>query len=144
MSIINGELMRYIPPDDLIFEWERVRAGLLEVQKGSGDDWLPEDVYSTIKGGHASLHMVEDKHGDYLGFVILQLLPTFHGKRLHVWAAYSATKKHMLPNLLVDLRPMAATAGASKITFSSAREEWFGVCKRGGFEARQTTFELKL
>ncbi len=136
--------MRYISPDDLIFEWERVRAGLLEVQKNSGDDWLPEDVYSTLKGGHSSLHIAEDKHGDYLGFVVLQLLPTFHGKRLHVWCAYSATNRPLLRILLAGLRDMAKNAGAYKITFSSAREEWFDACKRGGFEPTQTTFELRL
>jgi hypothetical protein len=136
--------MRFIPPEDLIFEWERVRAGLLEVQKGSGDDWLPEDVYLTLKAGQASLHIAEDKHGDYLGFVVLQLLPTFHGKRLHVWCAYSATSRPLMRILLAELREMATAAKAHKITFSSARNEWLGVCKRGGFEATQTTFELKL
>lgn len=136
--------MRHIPAQDLIYEWERVRAGLLEVQKHSVEDWLPEDVYMTIKQGGATLWMAEDEQGDYLGFVILQVIPTFHSKRLHVWCAYGNNNRPVLRRFLGEIKELAKQAGARKITFLSPRDEWLAVGKRGGFKPTQTTFELEI
>lgn len=136
--------MRFIPPNDLIFEWERVRTGLIEVKKHSTEDWLPEDVYMSLKTNNSALYIAEDKEGEYLGFLIVQLLPTFHGKRLHVWCAYSNNDKPLLRLFLRDLHDMAKQGGANKITFTSPRDEWLAVGKRGGFKPANTTFELVL
>lgn len=144
MPILDGELMRYIPPDDLIFEWEHVRAGLLEVKKHSAEDWLPEDVYMSIKLGQASLHMAEDKEGGYLGFMVLQLLPTYHGKKLHVWCAYGNNNQPVLRLFLNEMKTLAKNAGAKEITFTSPRDEWLAVGKRGGFEPGHTTFKVSI
>lgn len=135
--------MRYVPPEQLLAEWERVRAGLLAVQEHSADDWLPEDIYMSLKTGNASLHVAEDG-SDYLGFLILQLLPTFHSKKLHVWCAYANDGKPLLRVFLRTLRDLAANAGATKITFSSPRDEWLSVGKRGGFTPTQCMFELTI
>lgn len=136
--------MRYVHPDQLIAEWERIRAGLLEVQKNSVEDWLPEDVYMSLKTNNSALYIEEDQDGQYLGFFIAQVLPTFHGKRLHVWCAHSATGKPLLRVFLRSIRELAEQVGTSKITFTSPRSEWQSVSGRGGFKAAQTTYELAL
>lgn len=136
--------MRFVPAEQLRGEWERVRAGLVKVQEHSADDWLPEDIYMSLKTGNSSLHIAEDGNGDYLGFLILQLLPTFHSKKLHVWCAYSNDGKPLLRTFLRALREMATHAGATKITFSSPRDEWLSVGKRGGFLPTQCMFELSI
>lgn len=137
-------MLRPIPPKDLIYEWERVRAGLVEVKKATTDDWLPEDVYMSIKQGGAALYVGEDDHGDYLGFVVLRLTPTFHGSRLDVWAAHSATNTPLLARFLPEIEAVARQAGAQSIGFTSARHEWARVADRLGFVARQTSYEFTL
>ena len=129
--------MRLILPDDLHTVWDEVRTGLVEVQKFSAEDWFPEDIYMAIKGGNAALYV------GYTGFLVMQLIPMYHGKRLHVWCAYSKGR----PALRVFLRfikETALSAGARKITFLSPRDEWLSVSKRGGFKPTQTIFELEL
>lgn len=135
-------MLRAIPASDLIFEWPRVREGLEQVKRASGDDWIPEDVYVAIKGGNATLFVIEDD--DYLGFVVLQVLPTFHGKRLHVWAAHSIHRRPILWTLAEQLKPIAQAAGANKITFSSTRDEWAAIAERGGYTATQTTYTMEV
>lgn len=136
--------MRYIPPDDLIFEWERVREGLSVVKKNSSEDWLPEDVYMSLKINQSSLYIEEDKDGEYLGFFIAQILPMYHGKRLHIWIAHSANKQPMLRTFLRSIRELAAQTGMKKITYTSPRDEWDSVSPRGGFNKQQTTYALDL
>lgn len=137
-------MLRHIKPDDLIFEWERVRAGLLEVMKHSAEDWLPEDVYLSLKTGNSALYVAEDAQGDYLGFVVLQVLPMFHGKRLHVWCAHSTNTRWLVRTFNTDVQALAKEIGAKKVTFTSPRPEWQRVALRGGFKPSQTTYEISL
>jgi hypothetical protein len=137
-------MLRPIPPKDLIFEWERVRAGLVEVKKATTDDWLPEDVYMSIKQGGAALYIGESDQGGYLGFVVLRLVPTFHSSKLHIWAAHSATSIPMMTRFLPEIEAVASAAGAASIFFESARLEWARVADRLGFRARQTSYEFFL
>ena len=129
--------MKLIFPDDLITVWDRVREGLVEVQKYSAEDWIPEDIYMAIKTGNAALYVADS------GFLVMQLIPMFHGKRLHVWCAYN-NGKPMLRTTLAFVKELAQEAGAKKITFMSPRDEWLSVGKRGGFKPTQTTFELEV
>lgn len=135
--------LRPIPPKDIAFEWDRIRAGLLEVKKATTDDWLPEDVYCAIKTGQAALFVGEDQHGDYLGFLVLKLVPTFHSSRLDIWCAYSSGNTPLMRLYLPKIKELARNAGAMSIGFSSARE-WAGAAKRLGFAPKQVTYEMPL
>ena len=137
-------MLRPIAPKDLCFEWERVRAGLVEVKKATTDDWLPEDVYMSLKSGGATLYVGEDEAGDYLGFVVLRYVPTFHGARLEVWCAHAASNTPLLARFWPEIQAVATQAGAGVIGFSSARPEWQSVAERLGFAAKQTTYEFTL
>lgn len=137
-------MLRAIEPKDLSFEWERVRAGLLKVKKATTDDWLPEDVYMAIRQGQAQLFMCEDEHGDYLGFVVLRLVHTFHDSELHVWCAYAATSRPLMREFLPQIKAIARGAGAQRVSFSSARPEWTAAARRLGFAPQQVTYALTL
>lgn len=137
-------MLRPIAPKDLIFEWDRVRAGLLEVKKATTDDWLPEDVYMCIKSGGAVLYVGEDDHGDYLGFVVLRFVPTFHGATLNVWCAHSVATGWMMRRFWPDIRKVAQGAGANKISFTSTRDEWLTAADRLDTATQQTTYEFTL
>jgi hypothetical protein len=136
--------LRAIEPRDISFEWDRVRTGLLVVKRATNDDWLPEDVYMAIKTGTAHLFMGEDQDGDYLGFLVLKLVPTFHSKRLDIWAAYCSGKQSAMRIYLPKIKELAKQAGAQSIGFSSARPEWEKAAPRIGFKPVQTTYELTL
>lgn len=137
-------MLRSINAKDIGNEWEIVRAGLLVVKQTTTDDWLPEDVYMLLKNGAATLYIGEDDHGDYLGFIVLRLIPTFHGSKVEVWCAHSATKAPLMRTYWPEIQTIAKQVGADKITFSSAREEWQTAAKRLGFAPKQTSYEFTL
>lgn len=137
-------MLRLIPPNEVGHDWERIRTGLIEVKKATTDDWLPEDVYMCIKGGGATLYVGEDDAGDYLGFIVLRLVQTFHGSKVEIWCAHSATKTPLMRTYWPEIQATARTAGADKISFSSAREEWQVAAKRLGFTPKQISYEFSL
>lgn len=137
-------MLRAIPATEISFEWDRVRAGLVEVKKATTDDWLPEDVYMAIKTGGASLYVGEDQHGDYLGFIVLMLVKTFHGSKVEIWCAHSATPAPLMRTFWPQIQDIARQTGANKIGFSSAREEWQQAAKRLGFVPKQVDYEFSL
>lgn len=144
MPLTDGQLMlRRIEAKEVGAVWEQVRVGLVAVKKATTDDWLPEDVYMALKQGHATLYMGENE-GAYLGFLVLRLVPTFHGARLDIWCAYSATKVPLMRRFFPEIQKVARQAGAQAIGFSSAREEWQAAAKRLGFVTRQINYEFTL
>jgi hypothetical protein len=137
-------MLRVIKPIHLGAEWERVRAGLVEVKKATTDDWLPEDVYMALRQGSAVLYIGEGRPGEYLGFLVLRLVPTFHGQRLEIWCAYSATSEPLMRRFWPDIQVLAKNAGAGAVGFTSAREEWATVAQRLGFTPKQVSYEFTL
>lgn len=137
-------MLRVIEPKHLAAEWDRVRAGLVEVKKATTDDWLPEDVYMALRQGHAVLYVGEDPGRAYLGFVVLRKVPTFHGARIDIWCAYSATRTPLMRRFWPHIKAVAKNAGADTIGFSSARDEWATAARRLGFEPKQVTYEFNL
>lgn len=137
-------MLHPIEPQHLAVEWDRVRAGLVEVKKATTDDWLPEDVYMALRQGHATLYIGTGAGGVYLGFLVLRLLPTFHGSKVEVWCAYSATSAPLMRTFWPHLQAVARNTGASKISFSSTREEWGAAARRLGFTPKQVTYEFTL
>lgn len=137
-------MLRAIAPNDLHLEWERVRAGLVEVKKATSDDWLPEDVYMSIRQGGAVLWTGEDEGGGYLGFVVLKLVPSWHAATLEIWCAYSASNTPLLARFWPEIQAIGKNAGANVIGFGSARPEWQQVATRLGFKPKQTHYEFSL
>lgn len=137
-------MLRVIEPKHLAVEWERVRAGLVEVKKATTDDWLPEDVYMALRQGQASLYIGTGAGGEYLGFVVLRLVPTFHGSKVEIWCAHAATKAPLMRTFLPHIQAVARNVGADRISFSSAREEWAAAARRLGFSPKQVSYELTL
>lgn len=137
-------MLRAIHIKDISHDWDRVRAGLIEVKAATTDDWLPEDVYMSLKSGGSNLYIGEDDTGDYLGFIILRLAQTFHGSKVEIWCAHSATKTPLMRTFWPHIQAICRNAAADKITFSSAREEWQVAAKRLGFTPKQISYEFTL
>ena len=107
------ESLRYIPPNELSVWWEEVKPGLEIVKKRSGN-WLCEDIYTAIKTGVSTLHLVSH------GFVVLTPLTNLSGKSLEITAAYSSGGVDIF-NYLPELERMARAIGARELVFSSKR-----------------------
>lgn len=107
----------YVGSSDIGRHWASVREGLTEVRKYTSENWLPEDIYTALKNNQATLHIEKDGGG----FVILRQENHFDGIGLHIWCAYSKSLKK-LPIYIDEIRQMAKSIGARRITLSSKRD----------------------
>lgn len=137
-------MLRAIEPKHLAAEWERVRAGLLEVKKATNDDWLPEDVYMALRQGNATLYLGIGDADEYLGFVVLRLVPTYHSQKVEIWCAYSATSTPAMRRFFPHIKAVARNVGATLISFASARDEWEAGAARLGFKRSQVSYQFTL
>jgi hypothetical protein len=124
--------LRPVSAKEVHTEWPAVRAGLEAMKHLTVDDWLPEDVYVMLHNGSLALYVGEDEQQNRVGFLLLQLLPTFHGTRLHIWSAYSSTKRQLISTYWPEIKAIAKQYGANRITFTSSRDEWKRVNQRLG------------
>lgn len=137
-------MLHPIEPRHLAAEWERVRAGLVEVKKATNDDWLPEDVYMAIRTGQAVLYLGTGDAGEYLGFLVLRLVATTHAKKMEIWCAYAVPGVSVMRRFLPHIKAVARNAGVSGILFSSARQEWSAAARRLGFSPASVSYEINL
>lgn len=137
-------MLHPIEPQHLAAEWDRTRAGLAEVKKATPDDWLPEDVYMSLRQGHSTLYIGTGDSGEYLGFVVLRLVPTFHSKKVEIWCAYSATREPLMRRFFPHIKAVARNVGATMISFASARDEWEAGARRLGFTPAQVSYHYPL
>lgn len=127
--------MKVVPIHELPAVWPRIRAELEALSKHGSDGWISEDVYAIIVSGNATLYYNDE---GWFGFAVLQVIPNYTGKRLHVWVAHIETD----PKPYMErLRALARSVGASKITFSSARKGWERRAVRLGFKPSMMIYE---
>lgn len=133
--------LSYVAPNDLQSVWHLVSKGLHKVKEFCTESWIPEDVYHALKTGASTLHLAY-RESDYVGFVVLSVLPDYDGKRVHIWCAYGeggGCSDTFMPQV-VD---MAKNIGAKRVTFWSPRE-WDHKLGKMGFAATQTEWKKEL
>ncbi len=102
------------------------------------DGWIPEDIYCFLLSGQASLYISEE---GWKGFAILQLLPNYAHKRLHVWVVQTTDDPAIY---MAEIEKIARDSGAVKITFDSPRRGWTKRAERLGFNPTSTRYEKEL
>lgn len=118
--------------------WPLIRPALDKLALHGSDGWLPEDVYAIVCAGNATLYVND---GDWLGFCVLQVMPHYTTKKLHVWLLYLASD----PAPFMDrLRAVARSCGATKITFATARKGWQRRAARLGFRPAMMNYEQEV
>lgn len=143
--MIDSGRLEYIKPADLHTYWTLIRPGLEYVKSVADDGWIPEDVYSALKANTATLHIGQDEAGEYLGFVVLSLVPHWDGQEMNVWVAYSAvTDKQPILMWQEQIWQMARKAGAKRIVFSSPRKGWEKVAPAIGFRPYTTVYKCEV
>lgn len=121
--------------------WDFVRRGLLAIIEKTGDDWLPEDIYSELRAGASALFLI-DVGDEQVGFVVLQVWPQYHsGPRLFVralWCEPGALVEHQ-EAVEQKLRELALKCGARAVRMNSPRR-W----DRAGWKLKQSIFEMEV
>ena len=77
--------LRAIDPAQLHTIWPQVRAGLEAVKAKHNPDWIPEDIYTSLKANAATLLVADEADG----FLILQRQQRFYGPCVLVWVCYA-------------------------------------------------------
>ena len=136
--------LTWIKPNDLHDHWPQIKEGLKQVRKYGSNEWMPEDVYMSIKMGESHLHVGYDGE-QYLGFIVTQTQKTHKGAALHIWAVYSQAKDfNLLREVMPTLKEWAGNVSAHKLTFSSNRHGWKKAAEKLGFEETVTWYEQEL
>jgi hypothetical protein len=132
-------MIHAVPITELASAWGRVREPLARLaRKAATDGWIPEDVYTLCACNQATLYVND---GPWCGFAVLQLLPRYTQKRLHVWILHCEQKPEPF---MQDLRELARSLGASVITFQSPRRGWNRRAEALGFKAVSTNYEQEV
>lgn len=132
-----------VDPRYLAREWEYVRAGLEQIIRKTGDDWLPEDIYLDLRASPQTTGLYMLEYGTRrIGFVVLQLIPQYHaGPRLFVralWIERGCGVRHRI-DIYDDLDEFARERGCSAIRMLSPRR-WDG----DGWKLKQYVFEREV
>jgi hypothetical protein len=128
--------LRAVTVGELPEIWGKVRPELERIARHS-DGWLPEDVYVLLVTGHASLYVND---GEWRGFCVLQVLPNYTGKRLHIWIAHGWDVEEHAEEV-IDL---AKQAGCRKVTFESPRRGWWKRAEHFGFKETRCVYERNI
>jgi len=128
-------MVRQIPPDELQSVWPQIREGLEEVKRKCGETWIPEDVYTAIKIGTSSLHMLSDG-----GFLVLTPKREEHTNRpiLHVWIGHTQGNDYLEGEEYLDT--LCKQYGFAKVTQISARRGW----ERRGWKPARIMYEREV
>ncbi len=133
--------IKVIQPVELHVVWPTIKQGLEIILKKSSQEWIPEDVYMSIKQG-VSILIMGFVNGRYLGFVIVRPQNDCRGNREgFVWAFYA--KKAVDYQLFwPPFVEFCAKIGCTKLTMLSDRKGWDR--SKWGFEREAVLYSQKI
>ena len=124
-------------PHELHDYWPFVKEGLGKIKQTAQDDWLPEDVYTSVRNDTAHLYFTQAHDG----FVVVNLLSGYDGGgEMHVWCAYGEDVDLLQESKELD--EVARELGCKRITFFSARKGW--ARNKIGYEEVHTLYRKRL
>ena len=121
-----------------------IEADLRTVMRKSYSDWIPADVYASLREGKAEL-VVAYKKEQYAGFLVLSMLNDFSGeKKLFIWVAYANPKYNIVAETFKFLDNIAENSNLIAIEFDSSRSGWMRTAKQHGYEAITRTYRKEV
>lgn len=136
--------LRPIEPAQIHAYWKLVRPGIDKIIDATHDhDWLPEDVYHSIRGG-ASILYCGFVDGVYVGFLVVTPMHDWYGMRLHIWLLFHTGGGDMLETFGEAFESIVKQTGAVRITFHSPRAGWAKRVAPAGFTAVSTIYERRV
>lgn len=140
----NNFSLEYVNLSDLQKSWLLIREGMQKVCDHSGDSWIPEDAYMSLRNNQSTLH-IGYLNGEYVGFLILTPSQSYDGPTLHIWATYSKANDFcVFENGIDTIKQYANNLNAKRITFMSPRKGWEKHGSKLGFKPRTTQFAMEV
>lgn len=128
-------MFAYVNPVDLHKHWESVRTGIESILDKTGEPFIAEDVYASVKTGASHLYLVDN------GFVVLQNIKETYTNDpiLFVWLAYNPGDEDITDDMLGELQKLAKSIGAKTVQWTSPRR-WV---RKVGATLKSYNYELK-
>ena len=131
----DGFTLEQVPAEDIRLAYQWIESDLYEITERSYADWIPADIYSSLKTGTATLSMGYTTTQQYVGFLVTCLIHDAGGRpTLFVWAVHQSHKHNYKEQVFDFLEQIARELGAESIEFHSSRPGWERVASRQGFE----------
>lgn len=111
--------LRALTRDDVIAEWDWLRAGLLRMIEKTGAKYRPEDVYSRLVTGTAWAYAIDED-----GALVLTQEYDHDGLVLFVWAMFGQNVAERKDEVYAELEQLARAVKAKRIRMQSPREGW--------------------
>lgn len=134
---MSDRKLTIIQPAELRDVWPSIRRELDQIPLPDGA--IPEEVFFACANGGAVLCLLF-VDGSRVGWMILRHLV----RDFHIWLLYGINGYDVMSVFRDDLMRMARVAGATMLTFGSARRGWEKVAERHGFKIRCVTYECPL
>jgi hypothetical protein len=118
-------LLTAVDPERLHDVWPWVKTLLDRLyrkaeRRGRRPDWLPEDVYASVKSAQAVLFVV----GQDEGILVLQRQVRAYGPLLFIWIVVGAGLKHYEQELYAEIESIARRGGMRRIQGNSSFPGW--------------------
>lgn len=127
-AVAAAPILRFVPTDEVKQHWPRVRAGLERIiADGLQPDWIPEDVYTSLRGlpptaPTAYLYLVGEE-----GFIICQRYAGEDARgMLFVLACEGTGMLKHYPAVYDELEELARKANCKRIRHISSHPQWEG------------------
>lgn len=141
---IRGVVFDAIPPEKIKAAYNIIEKDLQKVISKSYSDWIPADVYSSLRNKNSEL-VVAYEEENYAGFLVLSILNEFGGeKKLFVWVAYANPEYNIAEETFDFLSRAAKNSNLVAIEFDSSRSGWMRVAKQQGYKAISTTYRKEV
>lgn len=105
-----------LKPEHLHAFWPFIRMGLEDIKRKMGPDYIPEDVYTSIRNGHVTCTMIR-RGGRDLGFVIYyrQVRPFSARPELFVWVAWNRPYPRVRNGVLISTEHRLPADGMEEV-----------------------------
>ena len=106
-------------------QWGWIRSGLQAILERTESRWVPEDVWTALRGAHAFLYTIR-KNDDDVGFIVCRKIDDPDGCALFVWCLWTEADamRDCYRDVIAELDKLAAAIGAGWIRMESPREAW--------------------
>lgn len=129
-----------VKPAELRAHWPVVSAALDSVIEATSPDWIKEDVYARLKAQTAYAHLIYHLGKYQALFILTEEREEFSGSgSLHIWIAHNEGNSDSYEFGLSQIKQIARSAGATRLTLESPRLGW---AKR--FKLVSATYEVPL
>ena len=133
-STINGVVFEHIPVEDVRVAYERIEQDLHKIRKKSYADWIPADVYASLKKAESDLHIGYIKD-EYVGFLVTCFTVDSGGEPvLSIWAGYQKPGYTFLEEAMDKMNKIAEKFNVTAIEFASSRKGWGKLANKLGYD----------